>query len=109
MEELNTIITSLGIPVEAGGFSGKPPDEFIVITPLIDMFALYADGVPGADIQEARISLYTKGNPRQTRDRIIRTLLGAGITITDRAYIEFEQDTRLHHYQIDAAKHYMWE
>ena len=109
IEEVNTIIVGMGIPVESGAFTSEPPDEYAVLTPLIDTFALNADDMPGVEIQEVRISLYSKCNPRPTRNRIVRALLRAGITITNRAYIEFEPDTRLHHDEIDVAKHYMWD
>jgi hypothetical protein len=32
--ELNLLLDVLGIPIETGVFSGVPPDEYLVITPL---------------------------------------------------------------------------
>ena len=37
LEELNTLIEDQGIPVETGLFS-KPPDLYLVLTPLVDLF-----------------------------------------------------------------------
>lgn len=109
LEELVKLITALGVPVETGVFTGEAPDTYAVLTPLTDMFALNADDCPGADVQEVRISLFSKYNPRLTRNRIIRALLQAGITITDRQYIEYETDSQYHHYEIDVVKQYLWD
>jgi len=46
LKELNTILDSLGIPVETGVFSGKAPDEYVVITPMNDNFEAFADDTP---------------------------------------------------------------
>ena len=36
LTELNTLLDGLGIPVETGIFSGVPPNEYVVITPLTE-------------------------------------------------------------------------
>ncbi|MBS3902289.1 MAG: hypothetical protein KGZ54_09775, partial [Dethiobacter sp.] len=54
---LNALLTG-SIPVETGIFSGKAPDEYVVITPLLDIFEVHADDVPGLEVQEARLSLF---------------------------------------------------
>ena len=106
LKELNGILDTLGIPVETGVFSGKAPDEYAVITPMGDNFGGYADNAPQYEIQEARISLYSKGNYQQRKKQIMKSLLAAGITVTDRRYIGHEDDTGYHHYAVDAAKEY---
>ena len=55
--ELNALITGLGLPVETGVFSGKAPDEYVVVTPLVDTFALHCNNRPEYETQEARLSL----------------------------------------------------
>jgi hypothetical protein len=109
LEELHTIITALSIPVETGVFTGEPPDTYAVLTPLGDTFALNADDCPGVDVQEVRISLFTKTNPRQSLKKLIRALLRADITITSRAYIEYEPGTLYHHNEVDVAQQYPWD
>jgi hypothetical protein len=109
LEDLVTLIAALDIPVETGVFSGEPPDTYVVLTPLSDSFAMNADDCPGADVQEVRISLFSRNNTRLIRKQIIRAILHAGITITNRMYIEYEPDTQLHHYEIDTAKAYLWD
>lgn len=102
-------LTALLSPVcelETGNFSNKPPDEYIIITPMTDDFGYFADNQPQFDIQEARISLYSKENYIKTKNKIVKLLLNAGFTITDRKYIEFEDNTKYHHYAIDAANYY---
>lgn len=106
LEELNTILTGIGLSVETGVFSGAPPDEYAVITPLSDTFELHADDRPGQETQEARLSLFSKENYTARKNQTIRSLLGNDFTITDRRYIGHEDDTGYHHYAIDVAKLY---
>jgi hypothetical protein len=54
LAELNTIIYSLGIPVETGIFSQTPPERYAVLTPLSDSYELFSDNTPGQDIEEVR-------------------------------------------------------
>jgi hypothetical protein len=109
LRELTGIITGLGLPVETGVFSGKAPDEYLVITPLADTFGLHADNRPRQETQEARLSRYAKGNYLNRRDAIVRALLAADFTITARRYIGYEADTGYHHFVIDIAQHYTLE
>jgi hypothetical protein len=108
LEEVNILISPLA-PVETGIFSEPAPDRYIVITPLADTFELYSDDKPGNETQEARLSLYDKGNYTALKNQIVRTLLDADFTITDRRYIGHEDDTGYHHYAIDVAKNYELE
>jgi hypothetical protein len=108
LAELNTILTPV-LPVETGVFSGVPPDEYPVLTPMMDEFTLCGDNAPLVDVSEVRISLFSKGNYRQRKRQITTALLGADFTITDRRYIGFETDSGYHHYAIDVAKEYETE
>jgi hypothetical protein len=108
LEELNTLLLPL-VPIETGVFSDTPPDEYLVITPLVDTFELHGDNSAGYEIQEARISIFVKGTYTQLKNTIVRTLLSADFTITDRRYISYEDDTGYHHYAIDVAKLYKLE
>jgi hypothetical protein len=109
LQELNTIVENAGLPVETGVFSGTAPDEYVVVTPVSEQFDLFSDNAPGVNIEEARLSLYTKGSYIDKKDLLVRTLLTAGFTITDRRYIEHEDDTGYYHYAIDVAKEYEQE
>jgi len=109
LNELNLIADMCNIPVETGRFSGVPPDVYLVITPLIDMFEVHADNIPGYEVQEARLSLFSKDSYTTIKNTIVRTLLGADFTITDRRYIGHEDDTGYHHYAIDVAKPYKFQ
>ena len=90
-------------------FSDTPPNKYMVITPLVDTFELHGDNEPGYEIQEARLSLFVKGNYTQLKKTIVCSLLSADFTITDRRYIGHEDDTGFHHYAIDVAKLYKLE
>ena len=105
LSELKTVLSPL-IPIETGVFSETPPDRYLVMTPLVDTFELFADNLPNGEVQEVRLSLFDKGSYTETRNKIVRTLLAADITITDRRYIGHEDDTGYHHYAIDVAKNY---
>lgn len=109
LEELNTLLTGMGFPVETGVFSGTPPDEYMVITPLADTFDGYADDLPQQEIQEVRLSLFSKGSYTARKNQIVRSLLENNFTVTDRRYIGHEDDTNFHQYAIDAAKEYEME
>lgn len=104
--ELNRIVDGLGILVETGVFKDKAPDEYVVITPLSDTFDVHADNRPQYEIQEARLSLFSKNNYQVRKNQLVRAFLDADFTVTDRRYIGHEDDTDYHHYAIDVAKEY---
>ena len=108
LSELNTLLTPV-LPVETGVFSGVPPDEYLVLTPMTDEFVLIGDNKPLIDISEVRISLFSKDNYQQKKRQITTALLGAGFTITDRRYIGHEDNSGYHHFAIDVAKEYETE
>ena len=106
LTELTALLQGLGLPVETGVFSGVAPDEYSVITPLIDDFLLFGDDRPEYESQEARLSLYSKGNYLAMKAKIQQALLAGNFTITERRYLGHEDDTRYHHYYFDCAKIY---
>ena len=108
LEELKTILSPI-IPVETGVFSNTAPEQYAVLTPLSDEFALHADDRPGCDVQAVRVSLYDKGNYIKIKNTLVSLLLSADMTITGRRYIGHEEDTGYHHYAIDVAKTYQTE
>ena len=77
--------------------------------PLYDSFERHADNAPNADVQEVRISLFSKGNYSRTASQLIKALLSADITITARKYVGHEDNTGYHHYAVDTAKNYEME
>ena len=109
LEELNLIFDALSIPVETGVFSNKPPLIYIVLTPIADTFELFADNKPQFDIHEVRISLFSKNNYLETKNRVVSALIAAGFTITLRKYISREDNTGYHQFAIDVAKEYFME
>ena len=109
LEELNDLLSNLGIPVETGEFSDSAPDTYSVLTPLSDRFEIFGDNLPLIDINEVRISLFIKNNYLETKRQITQALLQADFTITDRLFVGFEKDTRYFHLAIDVAKHYEME
>lgn len=106
LSELKSIAEKLNINVETGVFSDTPPDEYIVLTPLADSFEMHCDNLPEYEIQEVRISIFSKGNYTALKYKLVTSLLKADITITNRQYIGYETDTGYHHYNIDVANYY---
>lgn len=106
--ELNELLSPI-LPIETGVFSGVPPDEYLVLTPMIDTFPLFGDNIPLSDVSEVRISLFSKHNYLQRKKQITAALLGADFTITERRYIGYENDTKYHHAAIDCGKCYNYE
>ena len=96
LSEIKPAVESCGLSVETGVFSGTPPDKYVVVT----------DNAPEYETQEARLSLFVKGNYMPYKKKLVKKLLAADFTITDRRYIGHEDDTGFHHYAIDVAKLY---
>nr|DAZ62520.1 MAG TPA: Protein of unknown function (DUF806) [Caudoviricetes sp.] len=109
LEDITAVLHRMRIAVETGVFVDTAPDMYTVITPLSDVFELHADNAPRIDVQEARISIFIKGNYVELKNAIVKALLNDGFTITDRRYIGYETGTGYHHYAVDAAKHYEFD
>ena len=109
LEELNTIVESAGLPVETGIFSAAAPDEYVVIIPISEHFELFSDDSPGMNIEEARLSFFSKGNCGAKKRQLVRLLLSAEFLVTERRYVGLEVDTGYHHFAIDVAKEYLEE
>ena len=109
LEELNGCLAELDLPVETGAMTDKAPDAYIVLTPLADSFDLHADNSPGIDVQEARVSLFSKGSYTVMKNGLVRILLRDDFTITDRRYNGYETDTGYHQYVVDVARYYETE
>lgn len=109
LSELKSIAENCGVKVETGVFSDAPPYEYIVLTPLADSFEMHCDNLPEYEVQEVRISIFSKGNYTALKYKLVTAILKADITITDRRYIGHEDDTGYHHYAVDTAKSYEME
>ena len=106
LSELTALISGLGVPVETGVFSDVAPDEYVVITPLTDIFELYSDNQPDFETQEVRLSIFSKHNYLELKSKIVTALLSADFTITERRYIGHGDDSGYHNYSVDTAKIY---
>lgn len=109
LADIQSALSDLDIPIETGVFSDEPPEEYVVVTPLADTYELHADNLPEYETQEARLSLFSRGNYLKRKKQLSKALLAANFTITDRRYIGHEDDTDYHHYAIDVAKLYRLE
>lgn len=106
LEEVNELMYGLGIRLETGVFKSEAPDTYVVLVPLADTFPLNADNMPLTDVQEVRITLFSKGNYIKLKNRITRKLLSASFCITGRRYNGYDTGAGYHQYTIDVAKNY---
>lgn len=106
LEELNSVVTGIGLKVETGKFSDTAPSEYVVLTPIIDAFDLFADDIPRFDICEVRVSLFSRGNYTKRVKQLVKALFSAGFTITERRYIGYDDSTDYHGYSVDVEKAY---
>ena len=105
LQELKGIIEPMNIPIETGIFSKEAPSEYIVLVPLNDSYPLNADNLPQTDVQEVRITVYTKANYIKLKNKILSKLLN-DFYISERRYNGFDADTGYYQYTIDVAKNY---
>ncbi|WP_099333239.1 hypothetical protein [Actinomyces minihominis] len=104
LETLTRICGHLGLPVSVGNHAGTPaPDTYVVLVPLAETFEVFADELPGAELIEVRASLFTKAHYQHVAQALTRELLAEGVTITGRRYVGYEDDTKYHHWAVDAA------
>ena len=106
LEDLQVVLETLDVPIETGVFSDVAPTKFLAIGPMSDSSDLLSDNLPCIDVQEARISIYSKGSYTAFKNQVVQLLLDSSFTITARSYIGFEDDTGYYHYNVDVAKHY---
>ena len=109
LSDIQTALSGVNIPIETGVFSDAAPSKYMVVVPMADSFNLHADNGPGYDVQEARISLFAQGNYTKEKNAVVKALLAADLTITDRRYIGYETETGYHHYAVDVANYYELE
>ena len=107
LDEINALLDTLDVPYETGVFSDEAPEQYIVIVPLTDTFALHADNLPNADIEEVRLVIYSQTNYTALVDRLVVALLIDDFTITDRHYIGYDSMAGYHQYVVDAEKCYI--
>lgn len=106
LDEIKALLDTLDVPHETGVFSDKAPEQHIVIVPLTDTFALHADNLPNADIEEARLVVYPQTNYTALVNNLVAALLLNYFTVTDRHYIGFDSSTGYFQYVVDAEKCY---
>lgn len=104
---INTL-EPLGIPVSINENTDKAAERYIVIIPLYEGFDVFADNMPSIEVSEIELAVYSKGNYLKLVKDISALLINEGFTITNRRYLEYEEDTKLHHYIIDVAMEFSY-
>ena len=80
LEKLISLFSQLDVPIETGIFSGQAPEQYIVLIPVTSTYELYADNLPKQDIEEVRISIYSKSNYLSIKRNLEKLLLVNGLT-----------------------------
>lgn len=107
LETLTTIADRLDLPIAVSLFTDSPaPDTYLVATPISDTLEVFADNNPHVEVEEVRLSLFTTGNYLPWRDTLTHALVDAGLVVTAKRYIGFEDDTGYHHYSFDISCHH---
>lgn len=101
---INALSGILSVTTAENPQENSNADTFGVIVPVEDAIPLWADNLPLHESEEVYLEIYTKGNYLALRDKVTARLIAADITIASRRYVQFEQDTRYHHYTFDLKK-----
>jgi hypothetical protein len=109
LEDLCAVLDANNLPHYTAEFPERPPETYCVLVPICDSFAVQGDGAPLDELQEVRLSLFSKNNYIAAARQLAKALLQAGFSITQRTYVGFENETKVHHYSLDLAKLYFWE
>ncbi len=104
LETLTRICKALSLPVSVGNHAATPaPDAYVVLVPLAETFEVFAGDQPSAEVVEVRTSVFTKTDYQPVAQTLVTALLEAGVTVTGRRYVGFEDDTKYHHWAVDTA------
>ncbi len=106
LSDVKKKLETLSIQVMTGVFKKDVNNQYIVLVPLSDSFPISADNAPITDVQELRITLFSKGNYLKLKNKIVALMLENDFYITERKYNGYETDTGYYQYTIDVAKNY---
>lgn len=109
LSEVNELLRVLNIPIETGVFKGEAVDNYIVLVPLSDTYPFNADNKPEVDVQELRITIYSKSNYLKLKSRIQSIMLSNDFYITERKFNGYDTGTGYYQYTIDVANNYQIE
>lgn len=106
LSDVKKLLEDLSVPIMTGVYASDAKDEYIVLVPLSDSYPISADNLPITDLQELRITLFSKGNYLKIKNKIVSLMLKNDFCITERKYNGYETDTGYYQYTIDVAKNY---
>ena len=75
LSQVNSLLSRLNIPVETGSMKKVASEKYIVLVPLSDSYPVSADNLPIVDLQELRITIFSKENYIKLKNQIISLLL----------------------------------
>lgn len=86
----------------------KASSRYVTMIPLYDNYEVFADNKPTLEVSQVQLAIFAKGNYLDLVAEINKALIEADFTITNRKYIEYEEDIKLHHYVIDVAMEFFY-
>ncbi len=102
-EQICTALAPLEISVTVSEHTPDGAERFCVIIPTSDNFECCGDDRPLSGTETAELALYCKGNYLAFKEAVLKLLVGTEITVTSARYLEFEDDTKYHHYIFEVA------
>jgi len=106
LEDIRAVAQSVGATCTTAYIAGKAPATYWLLTPVIDEYSAGGDNAPLDEVQTVRVTLCTKGNYYQLKRVMEEMFLSAGMTITERRFLEHDESTGYYTYAIELAKSY---
>lgn len=103
LSDIKTALGSVDLPIETGVYSGAEK-RYIVITPVSEANEDIADDDDLTETQTADINLYYTGNYITIKNQIKAALKASGFFISDGFYVEYDAETKQHHFVYTVEK-----
>lgn len=98
-----TALSTVNLPKETGVYTGAALN-YIVLTPLGERNDDVADDTDLTETEGLDVNLYYVGNYLATKNQIKTLLKAAGFFISDSQHIEYDTETKQHHYVFTIEK-----
>lgn len=74
LADVKELLEPLNVPIATGVYKGTATDTYLVLVPMSDTFELHADNMPNAEVQELRVSIYTKVTTKTNKSNSKETI-----------------------------------
>jgi len=105
---ITAALAELGMEVRTGTWTDHPGAEHIILQPLFSNI-FEADNRPYRVTQLVDIHLFAAGDYDRKAKQVIGAVAGHGLAPDDYRYVEYNQQTRLHHAVVTVSAVENWE